>query len=602
MGTQGSTVQGQPPHGISLSLKILGVVLGIVLTVVGVNMAVFMAGFTESAKVAMVEKAAAFSAVADEAKNHTSRLHAEGAIDSRELLAEALERVGQGASYRDTRFYQTIPVVAGWTAAGKAAEKEGLQFKVPAFDARNKDNLVATGTFRGDLLEKLEKQVKAGGEDFISGINTQTNTLHYMRAIRLDDSCMMCHGDPAKHDTRNEAGVYDGKDPLGFTMEGWKAGDTHGAYEVAMPLDAMDAQVASFFWREMAITAPLVIVACIGFSLLLRSMLTKPLGALVAMVKDVATGDGDLTKRLAIARRDEIGVLGYWFDVFVGKLHEIIRDVAGATHEVAGASTEIAASAEQMAAGLTRQEQQTSQVAAAVEEMNATVMEVAKKSASASEAAKASSTDAASGSDVVKQTVIEMNSIADEVGKSASAVTELGSKGEKIGQIIEVINDIADQTNLLALNAAIEAARAGEHGRGFAVVADEVRKLAERTTRATEEVGRSIREIQEGTVGAVRLIEAGSQRVTKGVDLATGAGQALGRITQSADGLTSMVQSIAAAAEEQSAAADEISRSVEQIANVTRESSQGASQASQAAAQLSQQAERLQSLVGRFKV
>ncbi len=195
-----------------------------------------------------------------------------------------------------------------------------------------------------------------------------------------------------------------------------------------------------------------------------------------------------------------------------------------------------------------------------------------------------------------------MESIASDVSKSSQAVTSLGKKGEQIGQIIEVINDIAEQTNLLALNAAIEAARAGEHGRGFAVVADEVRKLAERTTTATEEVARSIKEIQSETDGAVRTIEAGSQRVAKGVELANSAGEALSQIVATSQTVAGMVQSIAAAAEQQSAASEQISRSIEQINAVTLESTQGATQAAQAASQLSQQAETLQALVGRFKV
>ena len=192
--------------------------------------------------------------------------------------------------------------------------------------------------------------------------------------------------------------------------------------------------------------------------------------------------------------------------------------------------------------------------------------------------------------------------IATDVGSSATAVTTLGDKSQQIGEIIKVINDIADQTNLLALNAAIEAARAGEHGRGFAVVADEVRKLAERTTKATEEVASSIKDIQVQTGSAVQLIESGSTRVAKGVDLAQNAGQALGRISQSSQGLAGMVQSIAAAAEEQAASSQQIAKAVETINAVTRESSQGAAQVAQAASDLSQQSEKLQGMVQRFKL
>lgn len=592
----------QTKKGFSLTTKIIATVAGVVIAVVGVNYAVFMGHYKEDARAALMDKAAAFTAVADEAKNHTSEMHADGAIDVKTLLTEALAFVGKGGKYSETKFYNTIPVVAGWTAAGKAAKEEGLDFKVPAFEARNPKNIPETGSFREQLLKDLTKQVASGGEGSIGRIDTVTNTLHYMRAIKLDESCMMCHGDPAKYDVKDAEGKFDGNDPLGFKMESWKPGDMHGAYEVSMPLSAMDKQVASFFTAGMMFTIPLVLIACGGFALLLRMLLSRPLTNVIAMIKDIATGDGDLTKRLDLKRGDEIGQLGHWFDFFVTNLHGIISNVSGVTREVAAAATQIAASSEQMSAGLVRQQGQTSQVSAAVEEMSASVTEVARKSSDASKAAKDSQADASDGGKVVRQTVEEITQIAEDVNRSAQAVTSLGKKGEQIGQIIEVINEIAEQTNLLALNAAIEAARAGEHGRGFAVVADEVRKLAERTTTATEEVARSIKEIQTDTDGAVKRIESGSKRVAKGVELANSAGGALGKIMDASHAVSSMVESIAAAAEEQSAASEQISRSIEQINAVTLESTQGAQQAAQAATQLSQQAELLQSMVGKFKL
>ncbi|HLP85793.1 MAG TPA: DUF3365 domain-containing protein, partial [Phycisphaerales bacterium] len=288
--------------GLGLTPKIVAVVVGVVVAVVAVNYFVFIKGYTHDVKADLMEKASSFTALADETKNHVSKLHATGAFDREKLVTEALAEVSKGKHYSQTEFYNTIPVVAGWTAAQKAAERENLEFKVPAFDARNKDNAPPKGSFREDLLRKLTEQVKSGGKESIGEIDPKTNTLHYMRAIRLDASCMGCHGDPAKYDQKDEDGKYDGKDMLGFQMEGWKEGDMHGAYEIVMPLNKMDDQVAGFITGGLMWTVPMVVVAIGGFIFMLRKLLGQPLAKLISLINDLASGDGDLTKRTNMNR------------------------------------------------------------------------------------------------------------------------------------------------------------------------------------------------------------------------------------------------------------------------------------------------------------
>jgi methyl-accepting chemotaxis protein len=587
----------QQKRSIGISTRIIATTLGIIFAIVLVNYIVFATGYRRDAEKAMVEKAAAFTAVADEAKNHASKLIENGAVDVPSLLTELQEHVAKGGRYQDTRVFEAIPVVVGWTTAREAASREGIDFKVPAFNARNPTNEPEPGSFRSELLRDLQRQVESGGTTALSRVNKETNTLHYMRAIKLDQSCMICHGAPSKYDTDG-----DGKDPLGFAMEGWEVGRMHGAFEVSIPLDPTDKQVAGFIGNGLMFTVPIVILAGGGFIFMLSRMLGRPLNNLITVMKDIATGDGDLTKRVNLNRGDEIGRLAHWFDTFIENIHKIITDISGVSREVASAATEIAASNEEMAAGLSNQQEQTRSASAAVEQLNDAAADIARQSSEAARQADSSRHNAEQGGIVVTDTVREIKGIAAEVDESAKAVALLGQKGEQIGGVISVINDIADQTNLLALNAAIEAARAGEHGRGFAVVADEVRKLAERTTQATEEVSQSIREIQEETSRAVERIENGSKRMERGVELATSAGDSLRVIVESSKSLLGQVQAIAAAAEQQSASAAQIGDNVSRVTAVSNESAMAAGQASEAAAELSRQSERMRSLVDRFRL
>ena len=581
-----------------LSTKIIGTTFAILAAVVVVNYVVFLSGYRSDMQDSYVDRASGFTAVADAAKNSASEKMIKGDINEEALLETALAEIDAGAHYSDTRYFENIPVIVGWQAAADAAEKEQVDFKIVSLEARNPDNAPEAGGFRDTMIRDLTKLYNGDGETVISRVNEETNTLHYMRAITLDESCMACHGDPAKYDERDEDGNYDGKDALGFRFENWDPGYMHGAYEVQMPLDTLDASVAGFFAKGMTWTAPIVVITFGGFMLLMRRMLAKPLAKVCEIMQ--SAGQGDLSERLSFKSNDEIGMLAKWFNQFLDNLTEMVTEIRGTSQAVASASTEIAASAEEMACGLQTQEQQTQQVAAAVEELSQSVSEVAAKSADATTASEESQAQAEQGGLIVSSTVEEMEGIAREVQGSAETINTLGEKSKTIGEIISVINDIADQTNLLALNAAIEAARAGEHGRGFAVVADEVRKLAERTTEATEEVSASIRGIQSETSSAVHLIEAGSERVGKGVELATQAGTALESIVQGSQSVQRMVQDIAAAANQQSAASGEIARAVEGINSVTRQSSEGASQSAMAASDMAHQAEQLQELVGKF--
>jgi len=283
-------------------------------------------------------------------------------------------------------------------------------------------------------------------------------------------------------------------------------------------------------------------------------------------------------------------------------LENIVKEVADSVAATASASSQISSSTEEMAAGAEEQSQQATEVACAVEEMTKTIIETTRNAGEATDAAKNSGEIAKEGGKVVNETIEGMNKIAEVVQVSASTVHKLGQSSEQIGEIIQVIDDIADQTNLLALNAAIEAARAGEQGRGFAVVADEVRKLAERTTKATKEIASMIKEIQKDTIGAVSSMEEGTAEVERGKKLVDKAGQSLIQIISGAEKVADIVSQVAAASEEQSSASEQISKNIEGISSVTQQSAAGIQQVARAAEDLNRLTNNLENLISKFKI
>lgn len=313
--------------------------------------------------------------------------------------------------------------------------------------------------------------------------------------------------------------------------------------------------------------------------------------------------EGDLTVKVTPPKDDDdVSRLMNGFNKSVSNMKDMLKRVSEAVAAAASASTEISSSSEQMAAGAQEQSTQANEVASAVEEMTTTILETSRNSMNASKKSTEAKNIAVEGGAVVSETIRGMNKIAEVVNSAASTVKQLGKSSDEIGEIIQVIDEIADQTNLLALNAAIEAARAGEQGRGFAVVADEVRKLAERTTKATKEIAEMIKQIQNDTGGAVRSIEQGTSEVENGKQLAQKAGDSLRRIISASEEVQDLITQVATASEEQSSAAEEISKSIEGINTVTNESAMGVQQIAKAAEDLNNLTENLQNLIDIFKV
>ncbi len=345
------------------------------------------------------------------------------------------------------------------------------------------------------------------------------------------------------------------------------------------------------------------LILCVVFSLtavLVVNVIMKILQPLLAGIKLVATGD--LTVELQQKTHDEVGDLIKSLSDLVGGLRMTVSEVQDVTVAVSNQVSQIMTDSSSMDQGMQRQMEQSSLVTNAVEEMTKTIAENSRNASDTAATAKEAKAAAEQGGRVVQETVIGMKQIADVVRRSATTVKELGKSSDQIGEIISVIDEIADQTNLLALNAAIEAARAGEQGRGFAVVADEVRKLAERTSKATKEIADMIKKIQVDTKDAVASMEEGTKQVDAGIRLADKAGESLQVIVGISQTVTDKVAHIAVASEQQTTTSEQITQNVEGISIVTAETANGIQQIAHAAEDLNGLTKSLQELVAKFKL
>ncbi|WP_460123137.1 methyl-accepting chemotaxis protein [Pseudomonas sp. H3_G09] len=325
-----------------------------------------------------------------------------------------------------------------------------------------------------------------------------------------------------------------------------------------------------------------------------------PLTQTLKVAERVAAGD--LTHNLVSLRRDELGQLQRSMQSMTQGLRELIGGISDGVTQIASAAEELSAVTEQTSAGVNNQKVETDQVATAMNEMAATVQEVARNAEEASEAAVAADQQAREGDKVVGEAIAQIERLALEVSHSTEAMGELKRESDKIGSVLDVIKSVAQQTNLLALNAAIEAARAGEAGRGFAVVADEVRSLAQRTQKSTEEIEELIVGLQNGTQQVATIMDNSRSLTDSSVELTRRAGGSLESITRTVSAIQAMNQQIAAAAEQQSAVAEEINRSVLNVRDVSDQTSAASEETAASSVELARLGTHLQMLVGRFKV
>ncbi|XSG85857.1 MAG: methyl-accepting chemotaxis protein [Methylohalobius sp. ZOD2] len=488
----------------------------------------------------------------------------------------------------------TVPVVMSWRVIQARAEENGIELRTPRENPRNPKNVP-------DALEAEALQYFARHPDVTEYqlVDDQTNTLRYFRPVRLQQQCLICHGDPSH--SQRLWGRSDGRDILGYPMDGKKAGDLHGAFEVISSMEETDSIIAANVFKGAGLIFMVVLIVAGGLFYTTKRMVVDPLTVLGLRLQDFAQGEGDLTARLEVKGKNEFAWLAHSFNQFVKKLRKMVLTLKDSSQYLAQETENLNRLATVTEEGAASQRNELSHVAATMQQMAVAVQEIASSTTKAADASQSTDTEAKSGQEVVQTAIGKIDRLTSEVDKAAQVLKELEGDSDSIGEVLKIIGDIADQTNLLALNAAIEAARAGEQGRGFAVVAEEVRTLASRTQESTAEIQQTIERLRNRSRQAVEVITQSKEQAHASREEAHSVNTVLENITGMIDEVKQMNAQIASAVEEQSMVGEEVNQNVARVNEGVESAYAKMEETRQAVTLLQEQAGKLAEIVGQFK-